>query len=71
MFPYAVSATGTATTFVTAIIAVSKLDNISHGYYRTNLYKCFIKKTAVAAYASILPYLTQKSTYTIDTKECQ
>jgi len=35
MFPYAVSATGTATTFDTAIIAVSNVDNISQGSYPT------------------------------------
>ena len=35
MFPYAVSTTGTATTFVTANIAVIKLDNISQGSYPT------------------------------------
>ncbi len=44
MFPYAASLTGTATTFVTAIMAVSKLDNISLGSYRTNLPERFSNK---------------------------
>ncbi len=35
MCPYAVSVTGTATTFDTAITAVIKLDKISQGSYPT------------------------------------
>lgn len=35
MCPYAVSVTGTATTFVTAMTAVIKLDKISQGSYPT------------------------------------
>lgn len=61
MCPYAVSATGTATTFVTATIAAIKLGKISQGSYPTNLYDHVIQKTAEAVTHLIYHLLPPRS----------
>ncbi len=65
MCPYAVSVTGTATTFDTASTAVIKLDKISQGSYPTKcITESVIQKTTEAVYPTIIAPPQELSSYT-------